>query len=312
MVAVTPVGQRHGGLRPSSSSRRSTLTSDRNKQRRFALTPLVVILGGMTLVPTAYMLVVSVTDKAATNPTTRFVFLRNYTELLSNPGYWAVLGRTLLFVVPAVLLQLTLAVVLAVSMSGVVRGASLLRMLILLPMAVAPIAVIFTWRIMLNASYGVVNYLLGLLQLPTPDWLGTPSLALATLVVIDTWQWTPFIFIILAGGLAGIPQELYDAAAIDRANGWQTFWHITFPLLLPFIAVAVLFRTIDALKTFDAVQVLTAGGPGSSTTMLNYSIIQEGINFLNFGKASASAVLFLVLSVVLSKVLLGRLRRRGS
>jgi multiple sugar transport system permease protein len=179
-------------------------------------------------------------------------------------------------------------------------------------MAAAPIAMYFNWQQILNASYGPLDYLLRLVGLPAPDLLGNPSFALPTLIGVDTWQWTPFMFIILAGGLATISGDVQEAASVDGATGWQRFTQVTLPLLMPYVAVAVLFRSIDALKTFDSVQILTSGGPGSSTTMLNYSIFQEGIQYLQFGKASASAVVFLIICTLLTTLLLRGLLRTES
>lgn len=277
--------------------------------RTLFMAPLTILLGVLTIIPTGYILIVSFTNAQATNKDTGFVWFSNYIDLFSDPDYWVVLVRTVVFVVVAVALQLALGLGMAVALSSVKRGGALIRALILLPMAAAPIATYFNWQQILNASYGPLEYLLGAVGLPQPDWLGNASLALPTIAVIDTWQWTPFVFIILAGGLATIPGDVQEAAQVDGATAWQRFTHITLPLLLPYVAVAVLFRAIDALKTFDSVQILTAGGPGSATTMLNYSIFQQGISFLEFGKASASAVVFLLVCTVLANALLRGLSR---
>jgi multiple sugar transport system permease protein len=286
-----------------------TIRRGRARARRLFIAPLAVLLGTLTLIPTAYILIVSFTNAAATNHQTGFVGFQNYVEMFSDPNYWIVLFRTVVFVVIAVAFQLAIGLAAAVAVSTLTRSGALVRALILLPMAAAPVATYFNWQQILNTSTGPLNYLLGLVGLPQPDWLGQQALALPTLMAVDTWQWTPFVFIILAGGLATIPRELHEAAAVDGANGWQRFSQVTLPLLMPYIAVAVLFRGIDALKTFDSVQILTSGGPGSSTTMLNYSIFQQGISFLEFGKASASAVVFLIICTLLANVLLRGLSR---
>lgn len=277
--------------------------------RRLYIAPLAAVLGALTIIPTIYILVVSLTDSAAINRDTAFVGIANYTAVFTSADYWAVLVRTLFFVVVAVTLQLAIGLGAAVAMVKMHRGSAVVRGLLLLPMAAAPIATYFNWQQILNASFGPIAYLLHSAGLPAPNWLGQPGLALLTLIVVDTWQWTPFVFIILAGGLATIPGELDEAAAVDGANSWQRFLHITLPLLMPYVAVAVLFRSIDALKTFDSVQILTSGGPGSSTTMLNYWIFKQGISFLEFGKASASAVVFLIVCILLANALLRVLYR---
>lgn len=277
--------------------------------RRGFMAPLVVLLAALTIVPTLYILIVSFTNAAATNKSTTFVGLANYIAMFADLNYWIVLLRTVAFVVVAVALQLAIGLTAAMAMARQRTGRAVLGALLLLPMAAAPIATYFNWRQILNASYGPLDYLLRTVGLPAPDWLGQPGLALPTLVVVDTWQWTPFVYIILAGGLATIPGEIEEAASVDGASSWQRFAYITLPLLMPYIAVAILFRSIDALKTFDSVQILTSGGPGSSTTMLNYSIFQQGISFLQFGKASASAVVFLIVCTLLANALLRGLAR---
>lgn len=301
----SPAGDLGAGPAPHGRS----LAAGRARARRLFIAPLVVVLGVLTAVPTGYILIVSLTDYAATNRHTSFVWFANYISMFSDPNYWTVLFRTVLFVVAAVAIQLALGLGVAVALTGMKRGGPVIRALILLPMAAAPIATYFNWQQILNAAYGPLDYLLNAVGLPAPDWLGEKALALPTLVAVDTWQWTPFVFIILAGGLATIPGDLLEAAMVDGATAWQRFAHITLPLLMPYVAVAVLFRSIDALKTFDSVQILTSGGPGSSTTMLNYSIFQQGISFLQFGKASASAVVFLIICVSLANVLLRGLSR---
>jgi multiple sugar transport system permease protein len=309
-ITSTPVGPTQTeGPTGHRGRPREGLQRERRFALRVSLAPLVVLLLALTIIPTAYILIVSFTNAAATNHNTRFVGFENYVKLFTDPNYWIVLARTVAFVIVAVAIQLALGLGVASAMAGLKRGSAVIRALILLPMAAAPIAMYFTWRQILNASYGPIDYLLGLIGIPHVDWLGNAALALPTLVFVDTWQWTPFIFIILAGGLATIPGEVYEAAEVDGATRWQRFTLITLPLLMPYIAVAVLFRTIDALKTFDSVQILTAGGPGSSTTMLNYSIFQQGISFLNFGTASASAVVFLIICTLLANALLRGLRR---
>lgn len=301
--ASTPVGA--AARRPTSAN------TVRRRAQALAMTPLVTLLVLLTIVPTVYILVISFTNFASTNAETTFIGVDNYAWFLSNPAYWAQLGRTVVFVVVAVSIQLVLAMITAIAMKSIRRGAWI-RAIILLPMAAAPIAVLFNWRQILNTVFGPINYIITSLGLPPPDWLGSTTLALPTLIFVDIWQWMPFVFIILAGGLATIPEEIYEAASVDGASAWTQFWTITLPLVLPYVLVAVLFRTVDALKTFDSVQVLTSGGPGSATTMLNYGIFQEGIQFLNFGKAGAAAVLFLIVCILLTRALLTGLSRKDA
>ncbi|MEV7429866.1 sugar ABC transporter permease [Nocardioides sp. NPDC092400] len=287
--------------------RRATEAADRHAEmvrtRRLFLAPLTIVLGLLTVVPFVYSVVVSLTDKSGSGDTS-FVGLANYVDLLTDPQWWDAARVTAVFTVAVVAIEFLVAMAVAVALHRITRGAPLLRALFLLPMAMAPVAALFNWRLMLNASSGVINYLLGAVGLPQPDWTGESSTALASLVMVDVWQWTPFILVILVGGLSAVPDDVYEAAAVDGASGWQTFRHVTLPMLKPFILVALLFRTIDALKTFDSIQILTGGGPGSSTTTLNFYAFREGISFLNFGRSAAAATLLLLLAIGLSRLLL--------
>ncbi len=291
---------------------RLDLSAHRNRSRRGFLAPLTIILIALTVAPFVYNLVISLTDKASTNPSTKFIGFSNYTHLFSDSLFWESIRTTLLFTVVAVSIELIIALTVAMALDRISRGAPILRALFLIPMAAAPVAVLFNWRVILNVSYGVIDYVLGLLHLPQPDWTGEPGTALITLMIVDIWQWTPFVLIIVAGGIASIPKDVSESSAVDGASSLQNFRYITLPLLRPYITVAVLFRSIDALKTFDSIQILTSGGPGTSTVMLNYYIFQQGISYLSFGRAAAAATILLVLATLLARLLLGGLtRQRG-
>lgn len=298
-----------GPAAPASSARPAGLREVQlRRTRRIFLLPLTLLLAALTIAPFVYNVVLSLTDDSPTTAQTSFIWFANYADLLTDGAFWNALRITVIFTVAAVGLQFVLAIGVALALHRITRGAPLLRALFLLPMAMAPVAALFNWRLMLNASSGVINYLLGLAGLPQPDWTGTAGMALTSLVLVDVWQWTPFVLVILVGGLAAMPADVHEAAAVDGANRRQAFWHVTLPLLKPFILVAVLFRTIDALKTFDSIEILTSGGPGSTTTTLNYFVFREGIGFLNFGRAAAAATLLLLIAIGLSRLLLRWLR----
>lgn len=309
-VLGTTTTQARNGTRRSADQTGGDLSKYRSSARRMFLAPLTAILLALTVVPFVYNIYISLTDKAAANPTTRFIWFDNYVSLLQDSLFWSSIRITIMFTVVVVLVELAIALAVALALARISRGAPLLRAFFLIPMAAAPVAVLFNWRVMLNVSYGVIDYVLGILGLPQPDWTGDPSTALTTLMIVDIWQWTPFVLIIVAGGLASLPGDIYEASAVDGATAWQNFRYVTLPLLRPYILVAVLFRSIDALKTFDSVQILTSGGPGSKTTMLNYYIFQQGISYLNFGQAAAAATILLVIATVLARALLGGLKRR--
>jgi len=272
------------------------------------LTPAIVLLTGLILVPFLVGLGLSFTDYILSLPPARFVGFNNYLTLFFSPEFWASLRITLIFTVCSVVLQTALGLALAVLLHEETRGVPLLRAIYLLPMAVTPIAAVFTFRMMFNPGSGVFNHLLTGVGLPAQDWLGTGNMALFSLVLLDTWQHTPFILLIVAGGLASLPNDPFDAARIDGGSQWQIFRLITLPLLKPFLAIALLFRSIDAFKTFDIVYVLTAGGPGTATTTLNMYAYKQAIEFVSLGYGASLTIVMLIIIVVATQLFLRRSR----
>jgi multiple sugar transport system permease protein len=194
------------------------------------------------------------------------------------------------------LIGLTLALVL----SRDVPGISAFRSLMLLPLALAPIVVGLLWRFMLGTEYGIINYGISLIGLSRTDFLSNTSLALIVIAIVDLWQWTPFMFLILLAGVQALPVEPFEAAAIDGASRWQTLRHITLPLLRYPILVALLLRTIDAFRVYDLIFMMTRGGPINATDTLSWHIYNIG--FRNFNMSYASALSWIMLIIVLGVV----------
>lgn len=279
-------------------------------RRRFVLlmlAPATALLLAVTLLPFLWALAMSLTDLSLTRPgQTAFVGLANYRALILSPEVWQAARVTALFTGLAVSIQLALGVGLAVLLHHETRGAWAWRLAFLLPMAVTPVAALFTFRMMFHPSIGVLNALLKDLGLPPVDWLGTPSMALVSLLIVDCWQWTPFVLLIAAGGLASLDPEPLEAAALDGAGPWRVFWDHTLPMLAPYLAVAVVFRAIDAFKTFDVIFVLTGGGPGVATRTLNLLAYKQGIEFLSIGYAAALAIVMLAVTILAAQAFLRR------
>jgi multiple sugar transport system permease protein len=166
------------------------------------------------------------------------------------------------------------------------------------------VAVALIWTMMFHPQLGVLNYLLSLVGIPPQMWVYDQSTVIPSLVLVEVWHWTPLVMLIVLGGLAALPTEPYESALIDGASQWQMFRHITFPMVLPFIMVAVVIRTIDALKAFDTIFVITQGGPGTASETINIYLYLQAFAFYNIGHASAVVVVFFVLIVVLSLLLL--------
>ncbi len=226
----------------------------------------------------------------------RFAGAENYRAMLSDPGFWQALRFTCLFTLVSVPLELFLGLLFALLLARPSPARGLLRACVLIPWAIPAAVSGRVFQLIYNYHYGLANYLAGIFGLADRpvSWLGTPAGAFASLVMADAWKTTPFVAIILLAGLAGIPQDLYLQAEIDRAGFLRRFTRVTLPLLSPVIVVALLFRTIDTLRIFDLVFVLTGGGPGGSTTSLSL----YGYNYFlggDFGFGSAvSVALFLI------------------
>ena len=278
---------------------------ERNKFIILMLMPATILLVGLTLFPFIVSFILSFTDYSLLRPgQTKFIFLDNYIELMKTDEFWIALRVTVVFTVLAVFVQVVLGVVIATLLHNENTNISFLRTMYLLPLAITPIAATFTFRLMFNPSLGVLNYFMKLLGFEPQAWLASPSTALFSLILVDTWQWTPFILLICLGGLASLPNEPFEAAKVDGASSWQNFIKITVPMLYPFIGLALLFRSIDAFKTFDIIYVLTSGGPGILTRTLNLYAFKHGIEFLSMGYAGSIAIVMLIITIVVAQIFL--------
>jgi multiple sugar transport system permease protein len=234
----------------------------------------------------------------------RWVGLGNYETLFSDARFgWAVL-RTLFYTALAVVLPMLfgLAAALAFHRKFPLRG--LARTVFILPMMATPVAVALVWTMMFHPQLGVLNWLLVQVGLPPSLWVYSADTVIPTLVMVEVWHWTPLVMLLLLGGLASLPVDPYEAAKIDGASPWQSFRHITLPLLAPFIVVALIIRTIDALKAFDTIYVITQGGPGQASETINIFLYLQAFAFYNVGYASAVVVVFFILILGLAALLL--------
>jgi len=167
-----------------------------------------------------------------------------------------------------------------------------------------PVAISLVWTMMFHPQLGVLNYLLSLMGLPPSAWVYSSTTVIPTLVMVETWQWTPLVMLIVLGGIASLPQDPYEAAVLDGATAWQRFRHITLPLAWPFIVVAAVIRMIDALKAFDTIYVITLGGPGTASETINILLYQTAFAYYDLGYGSAMVVVFFVLILVITLLLL--------
>jgi multiple sugar transport system permease protein len=230
-----------------------------------------------------------------------FIGLDNYVRLLHDSAFWNAMGVTLYFTLLAVVFELVVGLAIALLLVNNVRGSWFFRSAVVFPLMVSDIVAAVIFSTLLDPTLGTVNYFLGLLHLPQPDWVGNPNLVILTLSLVDTWWQTGNIILILLAGLTSIPQDRIDMAAIDGASGWRMLWFITLPGLKPFILVALVFRTIDALRVFALAWAITKGGPSRASEVAQLYVFNLGIGqYFNMGYASAAATLFALLVGLIS------------
>ncbi|HSV31394.1 MAG TPA: sugar ABC transporter permease [Atribacteraceae bacterium] len=257
--------------------------------------PVVVALVSLLFYPTVYAVWMSLTSTTAGSQQAVFVGLQNFQNLFANPGFWQTVWRTVLFTFGSVALSFGFGLALALTLNSLGSGVPIYQTIFILPIGVSPVVVGITWGMLLNPLYGVVNYLIGLVGVEPPEWTTSLSMALPTMILIDVWQWTPFVMLIIYAGLQMLPDEPFEAARIDGASSWQSFHFITVPLLRPIVTIALIFRGLEAFRAFDVIYAITRGGPGHATSTL---IIRAYLESFRFHKLEVGATIGLVMLLV--------------
>ncbi len=266
------------------------------------LIPSLLLLGVLLVGPFIYMVGVSFTDLSYALPDHdgNFLGFDNYRRLMrDDPVFWDSFRTTLIFVFGVVSVEFVLGFALALLLFHQVQRRRFVLTLLLIPMMLAPVAVGLMWKLMLHGEFGMLTHYLRLLGLlgPQSALLGSHDLVLPSVMLVDVWEWTPFVTLVILAGLLSLPREPFEAAIMDGARPWQVFRDITVPLLRPIIALVLLLRGIDAFKEFDKVFILTGGGPGTATELL--SIYAWRINFRNWDLGYGAVCAFIVYFVVL-------------
>ena len=220
---------------------------------------------------------------------------RNYLLMLQDRLFWNGLWVTLLLYGISLTLQMLFGLYLGMLLDRSVRGRGLLRTILISPFVMPSVVVGMMWLVILDPSIGAANYVLESLGLPRSTWLASPLLVVPTIALIDTWQWTPFVALIILGGMQVLPIEPYEAASIDGAKRWQTFRYITLPLLRPAMITAATLRSVDLLRFFDTIYITTQGGPSNASTTLNIYAFRVGFEFFDIGYASAQMITLLAI-----------------
>jgi multiple sugar transport system permease protein len=239
------------------------------------------------------------------------VGLQNYAKLVSDTRFWSATGTTLLFTVAAVSAQVGFGTAIALLINRNFIGQRVVRGLIFLPVMATPVAVGLVWRLLFNPSLGLLNQILAVFGIPASEWTANPRIALSLLVLVDTWQWTPLIVLIVLAGLLALPVETMEAALVDGASSFQRLRYVVLPMIRPIIFVAAAFRVVDALRTFDIIYVITDGGPNRATETLNIYAYKLSFQFQQFGYASAVLVAFFAIIMIVVSILLSFRRARG-
>jgi multiple sugar transport system permease protein len=262
------------------------------------LGPCVVYLIAFSVYPLVRSFYVSLQHYNGGTGKFEWVGFHNYTQLFSDPVFWDATKTTAWMVGAAVVLQLLTGTALALFFNLHLRGSWIVRGILILPMLLTPVVVGLMWRALLNPDWGMIDWISQQIGLPDVDWLGDPGKAIWTLILVDTWQWTPFVFVVVFARLQTLPLDVFEAAEVDGATWLQRLRYVTLPLLLPAILFAGIFRAIDAFRSFDLVFGLTYGGPVRITTTLSFYSFQNGFQFQNYGYASAISYVMVVMAIV--------------
>lgn len=274
--------------------RRSRVSS--GKQGLWFILPSAAFLTVMLIYPLLYALYASFTNMRMTSPITSFVGLDTYAAVLASDQFRSSILLTVIFLAAAIALEFVIGFALALSFKAMRRTHPIMRAMLMLPLMATPVSVGLIWKLMLNSDFGIITYMGQQLGLGTQLWLADPLMSVVSIIIMDVWQWTPFIFLILLAGLEGLPEDVYEAASLDGSRGLDLLINVTLPLMARIIVVALAFRTMFAIATFDTVFVLTKGGPARATDLITLLIQREGL--VNLNVALASAMSFIVLLMV--------------
>lgn len=272
--------------------------------------PAFIVVLAVSLFPLIYALTISFQTVRIVPPTPpRFVGFDNYAQIASSARFWGAIGTTAIIAFVSVFAQYVLGFLLALALHHNVPGTSLYRVTFLLPMFIAPVGVALIARMVFHPYLGPVNDAMGGLGFAYVPFLTEKWPALMVISVIDIWQWTPFVTLLMLAGLQGLPQEVFEAARVDNIGAWRGFWDITFPMLLPLSVAVVFIRLIEGFKIIDTVFVLTGGGPGTATETLTLFAYNEGFKKFNLGVTSALSFLFLIVVILFGTVYLAVAQR---
>ncbi|CVI55108.1 ABC transporter permease [Agrobacterium deltaense] len=265
--------------------------------------PALVVISAVIVFPWVFTLWMSA-HRWTLGQEQSFIGFENYIRLASDARFWESLWHTLIYTVLSVVAPLFLGTLAALVFDAQFPLRGFLRGVFVMPMMATPVAIALVWTMMFHPQLGVLNYLLSFVGIGPLEWIYNQSTVIPSLVLVETWQWTPLVMLIVLGGLAAVPREPYESAEIDGANAWQKFRYLTMPMIAPFLMIAVIIRSIDAVKSFDIIYAMTQGGPGTASETINIYLYNTAFAYYDIGYGSAMAVVFFIIIVALSFVLL--------
>ncbi|CUX12381.1 MULTISPECIES: carbohydrate ABC transporter permease [Agrobacterium tumefaciens complex] len=265
--------------------------------------PALVVISAVIVFPWVFTLWMSA-HRWTLGQEQSFIGFENYIRLASDGRFWESLWHTLIYTVLSVVAPLFLGTLAALVFDAQFPLRGFLRGVFVMPMMATPVAIALVWTMMFHPQLGVLNYLLSFIGIGPLEWIYNQSTVIPSLVLVETWQWTPLVMLIVLGGLAAVPREPYESAEIDGANAWQKFRYLTMPMIAPFLMIAVIIRSIDAVKSFDIIYAMTQGGPGTASETINIYLYNTAFAYYDIGYGSAMAVVFFIIIVALSFVLL--------
>ncbi len=287
----------------TATAARPGFLARRHRSYYLFVVPALIVVGAVIIFPWLFTVWMSAFDWTI-GTAAHFVGFANYTGLASNQRFLESIVHTFYFTALAVVVPLFLGLVAALIFHREFPFRGVLRGVFTMPMMATPVAVALVWTMMFHPQQGVLNYLLSIVGLPPSLWVYSPTWVIPSLVLVEIWHWTPLVMLIVLGGLAALPTEPYESARLDGASEWQLFRYITLPLVAPFLVVAAVIRTIDALKAFDTIYVISQGGPGTASETINIYLYLQAFAFYNVGNASAVVVVFFVIILALALLLL--------
>lgn len=274
-----------------------TLKKNSDRLKHVLIAPALIVFLAITVFPLVFNIIMSLCNWQL-DGNISFVGVSNYLSVFTDQTFWKTLLNTIIIVICAVAMEYVLALVLAVNINKLLRGKKLIRIAMLMPMLLAPVVIGFMWKMLFNESYGPINKLLEMIGLHGLPWISQSGFSLLSVILVDVWEWTPLITLILLAGLQSLPKEPFESARVDGASEWRIFKDLTFKMLMPASIVAIMLRSIETFKIFDTIYVITAGGPGISTMPTTMYAYQVGMRNMQLGRAAAMCIIMLLIVLV--------------